>query len=262
MTEIELKARVADPASAEATIRGFAAFRKETVKSDTYWTTDGSERPNPAMDEKTVATAVGIGLSFFFALCAAIGVIAGAGKFLAIAVCLGGFVLSSAISRPIGRRICGNRRRPKAMDAARRANKIRVREEDGATVVTYKRKEARGDIEVNDEREFAIDDRAAFESLVADLGFSPAIRKEKKTKAFEYRAPDGTPVTIELSLVADLGWFVEIEILADSPGEAETVRAQATLRETLARCGIAESAIERRYYTDMLAEARSRTASR
>ena len=149
--------------------------------------------------------------------------------------------------------------------------KVRIREEravdggqqagTGTTVVTYKRKELQGDIEVNDEREFTIDDRGAFEILIGDLGFVPYIQKEKDTKSFSYRAPDGFDVTIELSLVAGLGSFVELEILADNPSPEETSRAQCVLRETLLRCGISESAIERRYYTDMLAESASAAAA-
>jgi adenylate cyclase class 2 len=128
-----------------------------------------------------------------------------------------------------------------------------VRAEAGETVVTYKRKELQGDIEVNDEREFSIGNRAAFESLITDLGFKPFITKEKQTKTFSYAAEGVTSVGIELSLVTGLGWFVELEILADDPDEAETARARAVLRETLAKCGIDPSAIESRYYTDMLA---------
>jgi len=132
--------------------------------------------------------------------------------------------------------------------------KLRIRDGDGKTVVTYKRKELRGDIEVNDEREFEVSDRAALECLITDLGFSPYISKEKKTKSFAFVGDGEIPVTIELSLVTGLGWFVEIEILAESPDDAETARAQKLLRATLARCGISESELEPRFYTEMLAE--------
>ena len=177
MTEIEIKARVADPVATETAIRAFAEFERETVKRDEYWGLDGP------------------------------------GDFF---------------------------------------TKVRVRDEDGVPTVTYKRKETRGDIEVNDEREFTVSDRSALECLLADLGFAVYVKKEKRTKTFGYRARDGNPVTVELSLVARLGWFVELEILADDPDEGEIGRAEADLRETLAKCGVPESAIERRFYTEML----------
>lgn len=187
MTEIEIKARVADPAKTENAIRAFASFERETIKRDEYWGLDGPEgREGPT------------------------------GSFM----------------------------------------KVRVRDEDGVSTVTYKRKETRGDIEVNDEREFSVSDRSALECLLADIGFAIYIKKEKATKSFRCRAGDGTPVTIELSLIAGLGWFVELEILADEPNEGTIARAEAALRETLAKCGIPESAIERRFYTEMLSALR------
>ena len=134
------------------------------------------------------------------------------------------------------------------------AIKLRIRDEGGKAVVTYKRKELRADIEVNDEREFAVSDRAALECLITDLGFEPYISKEKRTKSFAFAGDGGIPVTIELSLVTGLGWFVEIEILMENPGETETGRARKLLRETLARCGIPESELEPRFYTDLLRE--------
>jgi len=134
--------------------------------------------------------------------------------------------------------------------------KVRIRDEDGQTTVTYKRKELQGPIEVNDEQEFVISDRRPFETLLTDIGFAPYVSKGKKTRSFNYVADGGTAVTIELSQVEGLGWFVELEILADSPDGAETARAQEILRRTLALCGIGEEAIESRYYTELLAGSR------
>lgn len=199
MTEIEIKARVADPQAIERSIRGFAAFSGETVKNDAYWT------------------------------------------------------LPAKAVNPLKVRI-----REERDLAESTVNAIESRFE---TIVTYKKKELRGDSEVNDEREFAISDRAAFETLIGDIGFTPQIKKEKRTKTFSCKTDDETPVTVELSLVAGLGWFVEIEILADNPTEEETAKAQTALRTILRRCEIQESAIETRYYTDMLAE-KARGASR
>lgn len=201
MTEIEIKAHVTDPVATEKTIRSFASFAGETIKSDVYWRRS-SDTAMPGHAGSHDAQ-------------------------------------TEEVTRPV---------------------KVRIRDENGAVVVTYKRKELQNDIEINDEREFSIDDRAAFEALITDLGFTPYISKEKKTKTFALRTTDKIAVTIELSLVAELGWFVELEILADNPDENETTRARTTLRETLAKCGVPESAIESRYYTDMLASLNRPTA--
>jgi predicted adenylyl cyclase CyaB len=279
MTEIEIKAHVADPAGTERIIRGFAEFRKEAVKSDTYWkiapektqVSRAIPATNPArksagreIDTQTIAAAVATGLTFLFAIAAVVSVLSGADKKIAIYICLGGFITTTVVSWLIKRSLDGaNAKREKnaPQDARGESNgtadapvKIRIREEDGDVVVTYKKKELRGDTEVNDEREFTVNDRAAFEALVTDIGFDPYISKEKNTKSFSYRAPDGTEVTIELSLVARLGWFAELEILAENPTKEETERAQRILRATLALSGIPESAIEPKYYTDMLRE--------
>ncbi len=133
--------------------------------------------------------------------------------------------------------------------------KVRIRDEGHDAIVTYKRKELRNETEVNDEREFEVSDRAAFEALLADLSFAPYAKKDKETLAFSWITPEGTPVTIELSLVTGLGWFCELEVLEDSPSEASIARARAALWETLAKIGLAETDLEPRFYTEMLAEA-------
>jgi len=181
MTEIEIKARVADAEATERRVRAFARFEGETQKLDAYW-----KLANPR----------------------------DSGEFI----------------------------------------KVRIRDEGGKATVTYKRKETRGDLEVNDEREFAVSDRPAFESLIADLGFEPYIEKRKDTRLFSVETDSGFAVSIELSLVERLGWFLELEILTDDPDEQTIARAEAALRETLARSGVGDDAIERRFYTEMLSE--------
>jgi adenylate cyclase class 2 len=263
MTEIELKAHVIDPESTERAIRAIAKPVSDTVKSDVYWKRVSS--PEGVLDRPTRFAAAGAILSFSFALIAAITLALGAAKETAIIICLGGCATVALISG-IGSFVRGkDAARDKGSygpDSAQKADasrakgkevRLRVRDESGRRVVTYKRKELQGDIEVNDEREFAIDDRAAFEALIGDLGFVPYVTKEKRTKTFAHVAPDGTEVSIELSLVMGLGWFIELEILADDPDEAETSRARETLFAALDRCGVERSAIEKRYYTEMLA---------
>jgi predicted adenylyl cyclase CyaB len=266
MTEIEIKAHVADPEKTEKSIASFARFQKHTKKSDVYWTRTEERDPQEKLNAGFAAAMAAF--TFIAALAAAVCVIAGADRSIVILICLGAGMLvaaTSVVSFRSARK--ASRAVPGENPAAAHRVKIRIREErdaetgDGGTVVTYKRKEIRGDIEVNDEKEFSLEGREDFEALIADLGFSPEIRKEKDTKSFSWTAPDGHAMTIELSLVAALGWFVELEILADEPDEGETARARTELLKALALAGIPDSAVETRYYTDMLAEAESRAGT-
>jgi predicted adenylyl cyclase CyaB len=137
----------------------------------------------------------------------------------------------------------------------------RVRKEREGDVsrvlVTYKAKETRDRVEVNVEKEFTVSDAAPFEDMLAAAGFRAVFHKHKTGWAWRYTEdapPQAPPVLIELSLVERVGWFAELEILAERD-DAETVaRARARLLACLARLGIGEDRIEARYYTEMLEE--------
>ena len=116
-------------------------------------------------------------------------------------------------------------------------------------VVNFKRKEVRDGMEVNDEREFAISDASVFEELLQRIGFAVSVRKRKTGRSWKH---DG--MTMELSLVEGLGWFVELEILAEDDSTATVAAARRRLLDALARVGVPESRIENRYYTEMLRE--------
>lgn len=246
MTEIELKAHVRETDAVERAIRSFASYSGETIKRDTYYLLP---RSGGQPDGTGLAAFMAI-FTFVAAIAAAVCVIAGASKTVAILICLfaTAFVAASAL--------LGARRKEAGshVDASGSPVKVRIREEGGETTVTYKKKEVRGTVEVNDEREFRVDDRVPLEALLGDLGFVPDSSKEKRTKSWTCATPEGFDATIELSLVGPLGWFVEIEILKDDPDEAETKRATEALGGLLARCGVDEREIEPRYYTEMLAD--------
>ncbi|MDR1352112.1 MAG: class IV adenylate cyclase [Treponema sp.] len=133
---------------------------------------------------------------------------------------------------------------------------VRIRKERGkdaggkafnAVTVTYKSKEMREGLEVNDEREFSVSDAEPFEELLRRLGLKPAISKRKSGFSWDY---DG--ITAELAEVAGLGWFAELEVLSDN-SDPETVGiARRRLLGLLSRLGIGEGRIEARYYTEML----------
>ncbi|MDR3356521.1 MAG: CYTH domain-containing protein [Spirochaetaceae bacterium] len=164
---------------------------------------------------------------------------------------------------------------PDSSVAARRAapvSGVRVRREtvtarDGSTesftLVTYKTKEVRNGLEINEEKEFSLkappesQSRAdgeeaavrAFEELLGRLGLVPGMSKKKEGRAWKYGS-----ITVELSELDRLGCFLELEILTDN-GSAETVElARESLLGLLALIGIKKDRIETRYYNEMLAK--------
>jgi adenylate cyclase class 2 len=117
----------------------------------------------------------------------------------------------------------------------------------GSIVVTYKTKEVREGIEVNQENEFEVSHGEPFEELLKRMGLKPAFTKRKQGASWNFEG-----ITAELAEVAGLGWFAELEILAED-GKKETVEnARKRLLGLLAGIGIGEDKIESRYYTEML----------
>ena len=127
------------------------------------------------------------------------------------------------------------------------------------TRVCFKAKEKREGIEINDEREFEVSGGKIFEELLTRLGLSPGVRKRKQGWAWVYR-----DVVIELCEVSGsasmgkagetvhLGWFAELEILADKDRRETVAAARTRLFEVLEKTGISEDRIEERYYAEML----------
>jgi adenylate cyclase class 2 len=135
---------------------------------------------------------------------------------------------------------------------------LRLRREKKAgketVLVTWKKKEKRNGMEINDEREFAVSSGALFEELLYALGLRKKITKHKEGWAWNI---DG--VTAELAEVSGfiagdgipktLGWFLELEILDN----ADETAARRRLLDALAQAGIGEAGIEKRYYSELLA---------
>jgi adenylate cyclase class 2 len=134
---------------------------------------------------------------------------------------------------------------------------LRIRRETktspGGTVsralwVTYKVKEVRDGMEINDEREFSVSDGPAFEELLCRLGLTKGIEKRKQGWSWNREGN-----TVELSEVEGLGWFVELEILtAGDAGDLSVARTR--LLSLLREIKVPEDRIEARYYTEMLRE--------
>jgi adenylate cyclase class 2 len=125
-------------------------------------------------------------------------------------------------------------------------------ETEERALVTYKIKEVREGIEINDEREFAVSDPACFEGLLRRLGLEPGIRKNKRGWAWTV-----DNLHAELCEVSgpkrSLGWFLEIEILAADAGEPVVADSRKKLLDFLEKIDMPRDRIEERYYSDLLA---------
>jgi adenylate cyclase class 2 len=159
---------------------------------------------------------------------------------------------------------------------------VRVRREIGTSangaayesvLVTYKHKEISNGIEVNDEREFTVsalsgetsssEDAGAsvFEDLLIRLGLYKGISKEKQGRAWtippQATGQSGTvqrPILAEISLVTGLGWFVELEIIAEGDDGQTVEESRKQLLTLLEKLEIPADRIESKPYTVMLRE--------
>ena len=118
-------------------------------------------------------------------------------------------------------------------------------------LVTYKQKrricKENPALEVNDEKEFAVSDRAEFERFLQKAGFEAVFEKHKKSMQW---TKDG--VFIELCTVDPLGDFLEMEILAETADENRIKEARLALEKLLKKYGIPLEQIEPMYYSELL----------
>jgi len=119
--------------------------------------------------------------------------------------------------------------------------------EESLTLATYKNKEVRDNIEINDEREFNVAPIVAFEEFLRRIGLKPGRSKQKRGWAFLKDS-----ITAELVEVKDLGWFIELEIVTQDRNEGAFAQGKKRLLELLSDLGITEEAIESRFYSEML----------
>jgi predicted adenylyl cyclase CyaB len=126
-------------------------------------------------------------------------------------------------------------------------------------LLTYKRKELRTGkdgtvLEVNDEKECTLSDSETLESLLTDTGFTVARRKHKTVEGWYAPTESGT-AHIELCTVPPLGDFLEIEVLSSTDDEKFVAETKKSIERIFARCDIPLSAVEPRYYNELLAAA-------
>ena len=151
---------------------------------------------------------------------------------------------------------------------------IRIRQETGKPIIaTWKEKNLKdGSVEINTEREFVIgsteftnetipNDKNAetfknaldtFESFLQTSDFEISLQKYKSTKTWHYQTEEFNLITIEISYVEFLGYFIEIEILSEKNDDETISIAQNCLHQTLQKCEISKDRIETRYYWQLL----------
>ena len=119
--------------------------------------------------------------------------------------------------------------------------------------VTYKekRRECKENpaLEVNNEKEFAMSDRAEFEQFLQKAGFEAVFEKHKKSMQWTKDC-----VLIELCTVKHLGDFLEMEILAETADKKHIKEARLKLEKLLKKYGIPLEQIEPMYYSELLKE--------
>jgi adenylate cyclase class 2 len=148
---------------------------------------------------------------------------------------------------------------PKSGVRIRKEKTVDVDEnEHNFVLVTYKTKEIRDGIEINNENEFTL--AAApdapietaiinFEDLLGKLYLQRGYSKKKQGFSYTYNN-----ITVELSLVDRLGWFLELEIITETDDAETLTAARNALLNFLSQTGIGEDKIETKYYSELLKE--------
>ena len=91
-----------------------------------------------------------------------------------------------------------------------------------------------------------------FEDFLKTSDFEISLQKYKSTKTWHHKTEEFNLITIEISYVEFLGYFIEIEILSEKNDDETVTKAQKELHQTLQKCGINKDRIETRYYWQLL----------
>lgn len=179
MIEIELKARVANPAAIRGSLAGFMSCHGSIDKNDEYWIV-----PLAVKDS-----------SFY------------GGSF-----------------------------------------RVRIRQEPGKVLVTFKEKSYQEGLEVNKEVEFGVSDGASFRQLLEKMSAKLHYRKRKMGTLWKL----GERITAELVNVEDLGDFLEVETIFEDGSDLDLREIRSLLLDVVTRCGLSDHDLEPRPYSQLL----------
>ena len=120
---------------------------------------------------------------------------------------------------------------------------VRLRE-DIENIVTFKKKVIEDGVEVSEENEFVVGDPTVFIKFLHLSGFKEYYHKNKNGCSYKY-----DELTFDLSLVNNLGWYLEIEKLVGKKDDIENAKKQ--IMKMLKRVGL-ENNIESRTYEQLI----------
>jgi len=131
---------------------------------------------------------------------------------------------------------------------ANRQFTLRLRSEPDRNTVTYKDKTYRDGMEVNEEIEFALDQRQGFLALLGKMGARLLYSKHKTGSL--WRSSEG--LQAELVEVEGLGFFLEVELLFEDSSGLDLDEVRKRLIGVLRCCGLDQTDIEPRPYSQLL----------
>jgi len=128
------------------------------------------------------------------------------------------------------------------------AFRFRVRAEPARTTITFKEKTFDGDIEINRESEFSVDNEAVFRKFMEKLEARFVYTKRKIGTRWE--SAEG--LVAEVVEVEPVGLFLEVECVCEQLDSEALDEAKCRLYEVIDRCGIPRANLEPRPYSQML----------
>ncbi len=127
-----------------------------------------------------------------------------------------------------------------------RETDIRIRVDDDKKTCTFKDRKTITGVEKNQEQEFEISDARSMALLLIRLGGHEILRKVKEGR--EYRL---NSLTVEISEIEGLGFFIEVEKLLKDPAPDEYEGTEREIAELLQDLGIRRDDWEERTYMEM-----------
>jgi len=127
---------------------------------------------------------------------------------------------------------------------------FRIRSDGDSYVINFKRwlrKYWTKEIVIKEEFEFETKHPKKFLALMSDLGFRQWLKKYKISEGYTYNK--NPKVNIEINKVRHLGYFMEIEYIAE---HSERERAVKTVKKILWELGINSDEVNNTGYTQML----------
>lgn len=123
---------------------------------------------------------------------------------------------------------------------------MRIRKRKGIYEVNFKQRISyKKGIHAKKESEFNVSDIKNFVELIKDFGFRKWLRKEKLSEVYTIKKN----FHVELNKVKNLGWFLEVEYLAEENEIAEARREVVRIMRLL---GLKKKDVVKEGYTKML----------